>query len=461
MLWFSPNEEGYIPLTPENFDRFIAHLIDVEKNTWLTEAGDRAMILRTLKESSGSTIAILLLLAITSNSARGDLIGVAHRGGRTQGPENTLEVFQLTIDLGTVGWLETDTWLSADGVLMIHHDIDLCRTTNIDTFPGYDCLVAANNPLGRFPRVNEFTAASLKLLDVGSWFSPAYAGTTMPTLEEAIALVDGTGVPLLIEVKTPGQGPLIANILSTNGFSVDNVIIWARQPFAYDEFHGVIPGVRQVTGILDLHEITDAFLGDRAAKGDFAIGMVPVGLTLADVEKIHSYGFLTYSLPNATGMDSLTSQLPLGIDAVHVQNEVSWTTYLSYRPCIDGIDNDGDGFVDFDGIDLDFDGIDEIPGDAGCESRLASNEMTVCQDLVDNDGDGFVDLDDPGCLTVNSTSEVDAPPPPPPPGPPGAVPTLSLPGLFLTGLASLGLGLSYSRRWRLEGLAKAKGKGVF
>jgi hypothetical protein len=336
---------------------------------------------------------------------------------------------------------------------MIHHDIDLCRTTNIDTMPGYDCLVAANNPLGRFPRVAEFTVAQLKTLDVGSWFSPAYAGTTMPTLEEAIALVDGTGVPLLIEVKTPGQAPLIANILSTNGFSVDNVIIWAPQPFAYDEFHGVIPGVRQLTGILDLDTITDAFLADRAAKGDFAIGMVPVGLTLADVDKIHSYGLLTYSIPNSTGMDSLLTQIPLGIDAYHLQDEVGWTTFLSYRPCIDGVDNDGDGFTDFDGIDLNFDGIHETPGDAGCTSRLALNEMTVCQDSIDNDGDGFVDLDDPACLTLNSTSEVDPAPPPPPPEPPATVDSLSLPGLVLLALAGLRLGLFQRRIRRHRGLA--------
>jgi glycerophosphoryl diester phosphodiesterase len=64
---------------------------------------------RALVRRTGSAIAIFLLLALTSDAARGDLLGVAHRGGRTQAPENTLEVFQLTIDLGTVAWLETDT----------------------------------------------------------------------------------------------------------------------------------------------------------------------------------------------------------------------------------------------------------------------------------------------------------------------------------------------------------------
>lgn len=347
------------------------------------------------------------------------------------------------MNLGTIAWLETDSWVSADGVLMLHHDLDLCRTTNIETLPGYDCVVAANNPLGRFPRIIDFTVAELKALDVGSWFSPAYAGTTMPTLAEAIALVDGTGFPLLIEVKRPGQAPLIADILTTGGYSADNIIIWAREPFAYEEFHGVIPGVRQLTGILNLSSITDLFLADRAAKGDFAIGMIPIGLTQADVDKIHSYGLLTYSIPSATGMDPLLTQIPLGIDAYHVPDEVWWSSFLPTRPCIDRVDNDGDGFADHDGIDVDFDGIPETMPDAACDERLAVSETTQCQDLIDNDGDMLVDLADPDCLTVNTTSEVGPPPP--------AVPALSGPGMLLLGLAILWLGIFDSRRRKQHG----------
>jgi glycerophosphoryl diester phosphodiesterase len=368
-----------------------------------------------------------------------DLFGVAHRAGRFGGLENTLEVFALTMALGGTPWLETDSWESSDGVLMIHHDLDLCRTTNIDTFPGYDCVVAENNPLGHFPYVEDFTMAFLKTLDVGSWFSPAFVGTAMPTLEEAIALVDGTDFSLLIEVKGSGQAPLINTILTTGGYSIDNIIIWAREPFSYDEFHGVIPGVRQVTGILPLPSITDAFLADRQAKGDYGIGMQPVELTQADVNKIHSYGFLTYSLPTATGMDPLVTQIALGIDGYHTADEIGWNNYIAIRPCLDRVDNDGDGFGDFGGIDLDLDGVHETPPDAACDDRLTLTETTECQDLVDNDGDMLVDLADPKCLSVNTPSET-APPPPP-----MTVPTLSVPSILLLGFSILGLGIILSR----------------
>ena len=45
--------------------------------------------------------------------------------------------------------------------------------------------------------------------------------------------------------------------------------------------------------------------------------------------------------------------------------------------CNDGIDNDGDGFIDGDDFDCD--------------------ESLNCNDGVDNDGDGFVDCDDFDC----------------------------------------------------------------
>lgn len=48
-------------------------------------------------------------------------IGFAHRGGRAHAPENTLEAFELALRLGATG-LETDVWLTSDGVPVISHD---------------------------------------------------------------------------------------------------------------------------------------------------------------------------------------------------------------------------------------------------------------------------------------------------------------------------------------------------
>ena len=48
-------------------------------------------------------------------------IGFAHRGGMAHAPENTLEAFRLALRLGATG-LESDAWVTADGVAVLHHD---------------------------------------------------------------------------------------------------------------------------------------------------------------------------------------------------------------------------------------------------------------------------------------------------------------------------------------------------
>ena len=45
----------------------------------------------------------------------------AHRGARAHAPENTIESFTLGLRLGASG-LESDVWLTADGVAVMDHD---------------------------------------------------------------------------------------------------------------------------------------------------------------------------------------------------------------------------------------------------------------------------------------------------------------------------------------------------
>jgi glycerophosphoryl diester phosphodiesterase len=48
-------------------------------------------------------------------------IGFAHRGARDRARENTIEAFRIALELGATG-LESDVWLTADGVLVLDHD---------------------------------------------------------------------------------------------------------------------------------------------------------------------------------------------------------------------------------------------------------------------------------------------------------------------------------------------------
>ncbi|HKB13830.1 MAG TPA: glycerophosphodiester phosphodiesterase family protein [Vicinamibacterales bacterium] len=54
----------------------------------------------------------------------------AHRGGSALAPENTIDAFDNGLALGADG-LELDVHLSVDGVVVVHHDRSLERTTRL------------------------------------------------------------------------------------------------------------------------------------------------------------------------------------------------------------------------------------------------------------------------------------------------------------------------------------------
>ena len=62
------------------------------------------------------------------------------------------------------------------------------------------------------------------------------------------------------------------------------------------------------------------------------------------------------------------------------------------RPCLDGVDNDGDGSADY-------------PADPGCTWAGDLSELPDCSDGIDNDGDGAIDLADSYCQTAGDARE--------------------------------------------------------
>ena len=120
----------------------------------------------------------------------------AHRGGAALRPENTIAAFEHGLACGADG-LELDVHLSRDGVVVVHHDPTLERTTN-GTGP-----VAAR------------TAAELAAVDAGYRFvvgsgpgdrdsglgGTPYRGLgfSVPTLREVLQRFP---VPMIIELKS-------------------------------------------------------------------------------------------------------------------------------------------------------------------------------------------------------------------------------------------------------------------
>jgi glycerophosphoryl diester phosphodiesterase len=56
-------------------------------------------------------------------------IGIAHRGGAWEAPENSERAFRHCVDLG-FSFIETDVRATRDGVAIVFHDADLGRTTD-------------------------------------------------------------------------------------------------------------------------------------------------------------------------------------------------------------------------------------------------------------------------------------------------------------------------------------------
>jgi sulfatase modifying factor 1 len=77
--------------------------------------------------------------------------------------------------------------------------------------------------------------------------------------------------------------------------------------------------------------------------------------------------------------------------------------------CADGIDNDGDGRIDFDPVTFASPGDESTPpagaGDPACQSPSFPREDAGCQDGIDNDGDGKTDYD--AGLSANGVADPD------------------------------------------------------
>lgn len=107
---------------------------------------------------------------------------LAHRGGGTLAPENTIAAIKVGLEHGFRA-VEFDAMLAADDVPVLMHDPTLQRTA----------LIAG--------AINELSAADLERVDVGGWHSPRFAGETVPTLERTLRFCRENGIWPNIEIK--------------------------------------------------------------------------------------------------------------------------------------------------------------------------------------------------------------------------------------------------------------------
>lgn len=147
---------------------------------------------RTLTTRRGTIVSILVLgfvlaLILNPDASKVEASGlfgglrspgdasfiVAHRGDRTIAPENTMPALQAALD-EPMAYVETDVQLTKDLVPVLMHDTWVNRTTNGSG------------------RVGDLTLAQLQELDAGAWYSPAFVGTRVPTLESLFSALQAS-----------------------------------------------------------------------------------------------------------------------------------------------------------------------------------------------------------------------------------------------------------------------------
>ncbi|MEU6401899.1 glycerophosphodiester phosphodiesterase family protein [Streptomyces sp. NPDC046985] len=188
-------------------------------------------------------------------------LAIAHRGAAAYAPENTLPAIDKAAAMG-FSWMENDVQRTEDGELVVLHDDSLRRTTDVErVFPG------------RAPwKVKDFTAAEIARLDAGGWYSPAYAGTRVPTLAQYMRRIEHNHEKLLLEIKNPGLYPGIERqtlkVLGHEGW-LDPAHLARRlivQSFSADSVrtvHTLAPGVR--TALLGQPAMADLYRYARFA----------------------------------------------------------------------------------------------------------------------------------------------------------------------------------------------------
>lgn len=148
---------------------------------------------------------------------------VCHRGGNEFAPENTLEAAHCAFAAG-FSVVELDVYSLADGTLAVIHDATLERTTN-----------------GR-GAVTWQTGAALAQLDAGDWFSPHFAGQSLPTLDQMLALAETYDGGLYIELKAADPATVLACVTARD--ALDRCFFWSFDRSRIAALRALSPEVR-------------------------------------------------------------------------------------------------------------------------------------------------------------------------------------------------------------------------
>ena len=134
---------------------------------------------------------------------------VAHRGGGSLAPENTVAAIRLGQSLGYRAG-EGDVKLSRDGVAFLLHDATLDRTTSGSGPAGERCWV------------------ELAALDAGAWLSDAFRGEPIPRFDAVARVLRERDTVANVEIK-PAPG---TDVETGRAVALLAQSLWAGAPVA-------------------------------------------------------------------------------------------------------------------------------------------------------------------------------------------------------------------------------------
>ena len=150
----------------------------------------------------------------------------SHRGGGALTPENTIETFLATWELGAVP--EADLRTTRDSVIVAFHDTNFAR------------VVKDLSSELREKGVQDVTFQELSALDVGSWKDDTFAGQRVCSLAEIFLLMQGhPDRALYLDIKDV-QLPRLAALVRECGVA-DQVIVAAPDEHLLRDWKKVMP----------------------------------------------------------------------------------------------------------------------------------------------------------------------------------------------------------------------------
>ena len=205
--------------------------------------------------------------------AKPHVLIIAHRGDSQRFPENTLPAFASAVKTGA-DLVELDYRHTADGLPIVIHDDTLDRTTNAVRIYGRTKIPIAGT------RAREF-----EQLDAGSWFKPRFADIRVPTLEQALDVIQ-QGSVTLIERKS-GDAATCVRLLSEKRL-LDSVVVQSFDWMYAADCHRLAP--RVVIAALGSKELTANKLDDAQQTGAKIIAWNQKYIGRQQIDAIHRRG---------------------------------------------------------------------------------------------------------------------------------------------------------------------------